>query len=48
MFPMLLIEEPEAHLHPRFNRSSLAHIVSRVKKSRTKTAKSSSPHILPT
>lgn len=32
VFPMLLIEEPEAHLHPALQYKLLAHIVSRVEK----------------
>ncbi len=32
VFPMLLIEEPEAHLHPALQYKLLAHIVSRVDK----------------
>jgi putative ATP-dependent endonuclease of OLD family len=31
IFPMLLIEEPEAHLHPALQYKLLAHIVSRVR-----------------
>jgi putative ATP-dependent endonuclease of the OLD family len=32
VFPMLLVEEPEAHLHPALQYKLLAHIVSRVEK----------------
>ncbi|HMO16345.1 MAG TPA: AAA family ATPase [Pirellulaceae bacterium] len=32
VFPMLLIEEPEAHLHPALQYKLLSHIVSRVEK----------------
>lgn len=32
IFPMLLVEEPEAHLHPALQHKLLSHIVSRVKK----------------